>query len=145
MTLIEMNKIGVRSMLEQGHLVQTLSPAYSDCDRFSLPIDAPHAQWVAHAIQVGTCKSELDSTRYIDLYLEHSQCGAVWTAVSMESTAQNGSTCFARIDDQSLDGKVYGRVYAPSARFSRVRVDFVGAHEHLVPISALAFIGPKFT
>lgn len=133
----------VAPMLGQGRLLQTLSPALSDTARSGLPIDAPHAQWVVHVVQIGTCKNDLDGTRHINLFLEHSECGAVWLRVPVEKTPSNSPDCFACIDDYSLDGKAYGIVYTPRARFSRVRIDLVGVYEHPVPISALALVGPK--
>ena len=143
MTVLTMNGEGLKQMLGEEHLLQTLSPALSDMDRSGLPVDAPDAQWVTHIIQIGTCKNELDDTRYIDLLLEHSDCGAVWVSAPLEKKLPRNFGYFARIDERALDGKAYGIVYASRARFSRVRVNFVGTHDNPVPLSALALIGPK--
>lgn len=143
MTVLKMNDKDLTQMLGDGHLLQTLSPALSATGRSGLPVDAPDAQWVAHIIQIGTCKAELDDTRHIDLLLEHSDCGAVWITAPPEEKPSSTLACFARINEHALDGKAYGIVYVPRARFSRVRIDFVGVHDNPVPLSALALIGPK--
>ncbi|MBV1933644.1 MAG: hypothetical protein KUG59_03065 [Parvibaculaceae bacterium] len=132
----------VMPMMDHERLLQTLSPALSDTCRFGLPVDAPHAQWVAHIIQIGTCRNELNAARYIDLFLEHSECGAVWLPAPEGKGRSANSVHFARINDHVLDSKAYGIVYAQHARFSRVHIGFVGEHEKSVPISALALIGP---
>ncbi len=142
MVVMKTTEGGMMPMMDQGRLLQTLNPALSDTCRFGLPIDAPHAQWVAHMIQIGTCINQLNDTRHIDLFLEHSECGAVWIPARREEALSFNSEHFARIDDHALDGKAYGIVYAQNARFSRVRIDFVGEHENPIPISALALIGP---
>lgn len=142
MSVMKMNNASATTMLDHGRLLQTLSPALSDTDRFGLPVDAPQAQWVSHIVQIGTCKNELNATRYLNLYLEHSNCGAVWFPAPLGKDEANTSEYFAQVDDQSLDGTAHGIVYKPSARFSRVRIKFVGEYEHPIPLSALALIGP---
>lgn len=143
MTEMTVRDEGQQPVLSTGHLLQTLPPALSDTDRFGLPVDAPDAQWVAHVVQIGTCQNKLNEARHINLSLEQSQCGAVWLPVPVSvAGAESTSNHFARIDDQSLDGHAYGKVYVPCARFSRVRIDFVGVYEDPVPMSALALIGP---
>ena len=131
--------------LDRAHLLQTLTPALTNSDRFGLPVDAPHAQWVRHIVQIGTCKNVLNDEHHLNLHLEHSNCGAVWLPAPFEKSNDAGSGCFAHIDDQSLDGAAYAIVYEARARFSRVRIEFVGTHEHPVPICALAWIGPSVT
>lgn len=143
MTVLKMSDEGLIQMLGEGRLLQTLSPALSDTDRSGLPVDALDAQWVVHIIQIGTCKAELNDTRYIDLWLEHSDCGAVWISAPSEENRPSSLAYFARINEHALDGKAYGTVYVPRARFSRVRVNFVGVYDDPVPLSALALIGPK--
>lgn len=133
---------GRQPVLSNGRLLQTLPPALSDTDRFGLPVDAPAAQWIAHVVQIGTCQNKLNEARHINLSLEQSQCGAVWMPVPVSVGPTITSNHFACIDDQSLDGHAYGKVYVPGTRFSRVRIDFVGVCEEPVPMSALALVGP---
>ncbi|MBV1887598.1 MAG: hypothetical protein KUG61_10990 [Parvibaculaceae bacterium] len=142
MSLMEITDPDVSTGVDRARLLQTLIPALSNTDRFGLPVDAPHAQWVRHVVQIGTCKNELNDAHHINVYLEHSDCGAVWLPAPLAKTIGAGAGCFAHIDDHSFDGTAYGTVYEVRARFSRVRIEFVGTHQHPIPICALALIGP---
>lgn len=126
--------------------VSTLTPAVRTTAATGASVSRAGYESVTHFAHVGDDGVTFDGTNYLDLIMEDSPDDSTWSLVAAKDVLGEPDTMPAsgvvkRLNAAHATPTVYAFGYVGSKKFSRLRLDFVGAHGTGTATAANALLG----